>query len=849
MTRNLSRAALVLLAVGIFCSASRADVYNLKVLTDASPDYSDMASLVHSTTSRWETDAEKMWALFYWVHIARRQTNPIHIHGKALTDPIMQFNDYGYAMCSTISGINCSIWQYMGYKVRYFDISLHTVPEVFYDGRWHHYDSSLSVIYTLCDGKTIAGIEDIGRTLACEASHGKAEPGHIAIYHSLNGTSPDGFLEGADTIRDLRHLGRDSFAPGVLKHRFYYNDGERGHRYILNLRDGESYIRHYARLDADRDKPDPAVFIPNGRDKDGSPRDPEAVNPRYRIRGNGVRLYTPPMSLDHLHASRNLRAGQGFLQPAEARQAAEAVFKVEGANVIASMMIDASLARAAEDQCAIAISTTNGLTWKEVWRGDGDSAAPAQLRLIDEVNGAYEVLVRVRMLAGQSPAGLRLDAIRFETITMLNSKTQPSLNLGKNTVYLAAGEQTGSIVIWPELQADRYRPYAVESHNIRTDAKHDGYRGVMHAQDGGEGYVVFRVDSPRDINRLTQGARMYVRNKGARIEFHHSLDEGRTWVRTYSFSDTTPPWDDIHHQVTADIPAGAGSVLFKYVLVNASLYSVRMEINHATAAAFSPMEVTFNWSERQADYSLVERSHTRLVESLPATYTINVGGADHPVVRSLAVGPARPAARQGYSDGRDAGGEKFIGRWVTYGKNFARGRPYTCTVPSETSWDAGDPDGRILTDGIVGSSYTGGIAYRFGALWKKGTQPVITVDLGQQRKFTAVRMHVLGYPGHDAIRGQIKDQAEVFTSADGQAFTSHGLFDFDLRWKDIPANYMWTDEETFRAHNFTKILGDTEARYVRFKLTPQRMMGVSEVQVIESIQSEPFDLRVALPEP
>ena len=46
---------------------------------------------------------EKCRAMFYWNHIARRQTNPIMLHGFALTDPIRQFNDHGYTMCSTIS--------------------------------------------------------------------------------------------------------------------------------------------------------------------------------------------------------------------------------------------------------------------------------------------------------------------------------------------------------------------------------------------------------------------------------------------------------------------------------------------------------------------------------------------------------------------------------------------------------------------------------------------------------------------------------------------------------------------------------------------------------------------------
>ena len=182
-------------------SVSFAATYNLKVVTDASPDYSDLQSLVQSATSKWNTPEEKCWAMFYWNHIARRQTAPMILHGMALTDPIRQFNDYGYTMCSTISGINCSIWDAMGLKPKYWDISNHTVPEVEYGGRFHMYDNSMTALYTLCDRKTIAGVADIGAVGACEASGGKAEPGHIAKYHCLTATSPRGFLTGAGWSR------------------------------------------------------------------------------------------------------------------------------------------------------------------------------------------------------------------------------------------------------------------------------------------------------------------------------------------------------------------------------------------------------------------------------------------------------------------------------------------------------------------------------------------------------------------------------------------------------------------------------------------------------------------------
>src|SRR4051812_28149664 len=98
-------AMLPALLISIAASAS-AEVCNIKIVTDASPDFTDLPSMVHSITSRWTTPADKCWAMFYWLHIARRQTSPMWLHGLELADPIRQFNDYGFTMCSTISGVN-----------------------------------------------------------------------------------------------------------------------------------------------------------------------------------------------------------------------------------------------------------------------------------------------------------------------------------------------------------------------------------------------------------------------------------------------------------------------------------------------------------------------------------------------------------------------------------------------------------------------------------------------------------------------------------------------------------------------------------------------------------------------
>jgi hypothetical protein len=275
--------SLALLALD-FAAFSPAQVCNVKVVTDANPDYYDLPSMIRSITAKWPTPEEKCWAMYYWNHIARRQTSPMILHGLELTDPIRQFNDYGYTMCSTIAGVNCGIWHHMGLPVKFWDISLHTVSECQYGDRWHIYDNSMSAIYTLCDGVTVAGVEDVGQDGACAASGGKIEAGHIAKYHCLFATSPNGFLTGADCSRDLAQEYR-CFKPSALKYRYYYHNWDWGHRYILNLREGETYTRSYHSLgDA------PKYFVPNNG------KDPESVNPRYRIRGNGTWSFRPRLT-------------------------------------------------------------------------------------------------------------------------------------------------------------------------------------------------------------------------------------------------------------------------------------------------------------------------------------------------------------------------------------------------------------------------------------------------------------------------------------------------------------------------------------------------------------------------
>ncbi len=141
-----------------------------------------------------------------------------------------------------------------------------------------------------------------------------------------------------------------------------------------------------------------------------------------------------------------------------------------------------SSAPRADDVNRILISTTNGLTWQEVWKSEKTGHVPAAVSLVGDVNGAYEVLVQFELLGKKNAADAGLDNVEIETTTKLNAKTQPRLNLGKNAVYVGLGDQSGSIVLWPDLQGENARPMIVEQKNMVFKPSHPGYMGTMYAK-------------------------------------------------------------------------------------------------------------------------------------------------------------------------------------------------------------------------------------------------------------------------------------------------------------------------------------------------------------------------------
>src|SRR6185503_7681389 len=137
-------------------------------------------------------------------------------------------------------------------------------------------------------------------------------------------------------------------------------------------------------------------FVPNNG------KDPEAANTRYHLRGNGVWKWKPELTAGFdsvAHSVSNLvPLNGGGVTASRASEPAEIVFKIDGANVITALKVRGKTGRSGNlDSMRLAVSTVNGLAWKEIWQSDLAGNPPFDLTLTNQVNGAYEVLVKVSL--------------------------------------------------------------------------------------------------------------------------------------------------------------------------------------------------------------------------------------------------------------------------------------------------------------------------------------------------------------------------------------------------------------------------------------------------------------------
>jgi hypothetical protein len=819
--------------------------FGLRIVSDSTPDWSSRENFVRSALSGWPTDHEKALAQFRWSYHGRRVGPYAHEDGRPVMDPILFFNSYGLTFCSMISAMNVALWETAGYEGRVVGVFEHVVAEVKYGGAWHLFDNDFCNYFIDEDGQVASG-EALFNNRVRQA--GK----YYLFDHCPMASCRDGRITMGPSSWALPSVAKDWYQR--YSPRLDCSCAQAGSRYLLGVRQNETYARYFAPIGYGKAYSRPIKERDVAAEQGSSLRN---------SRANGRWKWTPDLSDPAaLFAARNVTSDERGLTAGPADAAGEAVFRVMAANVVTSARIRATPDKAtAAAPPSFAVSKTHGARWIPVTAARQDDGALA-LDLTDAVAGKQEYLLKVVL-----PSGGRLASIHFDTVTQLNQRVLPALRLGTNTIVVVSDEHLETVVFSPWL-SDRFRKDEF--------ARESGWREVAHKRDqlptietDGHAELVLATTTPRPIRRIRMACTAHLPTAPGQLAMDISVDGGQHWKTLRVDPAPGIPYDIRPAALTEDLPDDLHAVQLRYRCDGAKngLVNIAAEVGYEPAGARCPTDIVYAWEEYR-NGGWIARTHRERASGTRHQYQLVVGGSRPPRLTSITVEPAG-TERVGYGDTLSGVPARLPADYVLqHGVNLAQGRPYTVSRTASTAFP--DTTGQVLTDGYIGLASLWGLGNinltgkknteRVGELvvWEPGDDLDVTVDLGAVQPVAGFVVCAV-QPNREV---RYPSRMRVLLSTDGKQFSEAG----SAPWEDCffpPADALpWegTDSPLYAELPAGGILdtrfnilleAPTPARYVRFRMelpaTPPGGVGFWELQVFDRIAKRPWRERLVLP--
>ncbi len=202
------------------------DIINPRIRINARFDWFDLESITAEAISGCSTDQEKAMAIWRFV------TENCHYGGPygdgSLLNPVRLLNITGANICANWATAVVSLAEQAGLKARIWEIGHHTVPEVYFNGRWHLIDSRIGGNFGLLrDNRTIASFADLENDPfyldRCLLRNPDSDSHQVAMYYV---TSQDNYIET-----------------------YYEKERKHPREMALTLRPGEKLIRYFSEGD------------------------------------------------------------------------------------------------------------------------------------------------------------------------------------------------------------------------------------------------------------------------------------------------------------------------------------------------------------------------------------------------------------------------------------------------------------------------------------------------------------------------------------------------------------------------------------------------------------------------
>jgi hypothetical protein len=624
--------------VGVVC--------NIKVISDKVEDVSSLDAWRKSWIKPDMSDQDKAIAIWKTVVKYRHQNPPPNEflqNEKNVHDVMKTIHVYGYGMCCCASANVEQLARHIGFKARGWAITAHSVPEVFYGGKWRLLDGSLMNYFRTADG-SLAGVEQISTSVM---DWHEANPGYRKNDGKLRAFARNGTWKkkGPPLLATCKYYTRDGpnkagwhgwsstmieYDSKVGKHHIYEYGYSQGYRLNVQLRPGQRIVRNWfnkglhVNMDGTGGTPD----ILKKRRGLGLQREFGDIAPG-RV-GNGTFTYQVPLD-DKTLAVENMETnGAGVLRVKDAGKPGGLILRMPSSYVYlgGNAVLDTTVASGGG--ITVSFSDNNGLDWKKL--ADIASGGESKVDLKPHCYRRYDY--RLKFEFKGSGTGIR--GLRIDHDIQHSQAPLPALGRGDNTIKFSAGRSEGTETIEGATDPGR------KSRQVVAADFHPKLEGVrprlfrVKEYDPKGGSVTFPIKTPGDIIRIRAGAHYRARDKREGWKLQASFDNGRTFTEIGSLPGPTP---GTSKYFTFDkVPRGARSAMVRFQSTRQyntlCIFDFRIDADYAEPhGGFSPVKVTYVWAEAG-----VEKRHTHIARTRSETYKITCKRP--PLMKSLVVEPA-----------------------------------------------------------------------------------------------------------------------------------------------------------------------------------------------------------------
>jgi hypothetical protein len=512
---------------------------------------------------------------------------------RTCTDPIKILNAYGWAICGQMSHMLYTIYTAAGLKARLYGLPGHALCEVFYDGRWHHFDVDMWSWFRTPAGHVASAFElsNDARALILDNKN-KSSPCNL----------PDRDLEGyADMYSRAEKDDKDitSVRPDWA---------DRSHCMDFHLRLGETILRtseNQGRFVM------PLSWIESmdkfAREWHGVPR--ERYEP-FRTFGNGRWIYEPNLS----EKSKDFAAGvwekKGIRQRGYGLSGdGYATFRIQCPYPFAGIpdITKANLPAgngawvdvAGEGPVCVDVTTPEG-GWQTVYTCD--KPFEERVDITDILKARYECFVRVTL--GQKA---KLHKFRFEGFFMVAPISLPRLAEGANPMELRGGDKHGQHTV-PWTQIVDFRKGAdpkaqwVRATNYTFKPWAEGWTSIAAADESKPVTAIYKFAAPKGRKFgwayfLTAHREGPQGQPSRRAMLEWSVN-GKDWttLADCSLSNHATQWDC---SVDGDVltPQGAAAIWLR-VTSQTAICNVECHGHlRVEDVAEAPLQITHSWKE------------------------------------------------------------------------------------------------------------------------------------------------------------------------------------------------------------------------------------------------------------